>query len=99
MEFGSYLRRLRIEAKLTQKELARKCGLSDAYVNRVENQETDPPTRRVCGALARALKVNENDLWKHAFIARLEKWLKREGFRKIPQGLSAGFYNDLIGPE
>jgi transcriptional regulator with XRE-family HTH domain len=96
MKFGAYLKRLRLGAKLTQKELARKCNLSDAYINRIEGQQADPPTRQVCMALARALGGDGNELWKHAFVARLEKWLKKEGFRKIPQNLPAEFYDDLI---
>ena len=47
--------------------------------------------------LARALGVKGNELWKHAFAARFEKWLKREGFRKIPDGLASTLYNDLAG--
>ena len=97
MRFGPYLKRLRLGAKLTQKELARKCGLSDAYINRVESQEADPPTRQVCSALARALGADGNELWKHAFAARLQKWLKREGFRKIPEGAASAFYDRLVG--
>jgi transcriptional regulator with XRE-family HTH domain len=97
MKFGAYLKRLRLGAKLTQKELARKCSLSDAYINRIEGQEADPPTRQVCMALARALGADGNELWKHAFAARLEKWLKKEGFRRIPDDAASAFYDRLAG--
>ena len=97
MRFGPYLRQSRLRAKLTQKELARKCRLSDAYVNRLEREEADPPTRRVCSRLARALSADENDMWKCAFAARLAKWLKKEGFRKIPEILGSDFCERLIG--
>ena len=96
MRFGPYLKRLRLGAKLTQKALARKCGLSDAYINRIEGEEADPPTRQVCMALARALGADGNELWKHAFVPRIEKWLKKEGFRKIPASLTADLYDGLI---
>jgi len=95
MKLGTYLKQMRLRANLTQKELARKCGVSDAYLNRLEKQKADPPTHRVCRALARALGANENDLWKHAFTARLERWLRKEGFRSIPQGLTASLFDNL----
>jgi transcriptional regulator with XRE-family HTH domain len=97
MKFEAYLSRARQAAKLTQGELARKCRLSDAYINQLETGRADPPTRQVCMALARALGADGNELWKHAFAARLEKWLKREGFRKIPDGAASAFYDDLAG--
>jgi transcriptional regulator with XRE-family HTH domain len=99
MKFGAHLKQARLKAKLTQSDLARKCGVSDAYLNRVEKQKADPPTRQVCRALARALGVEQNDLWKHAFAARLERWLRREGFRKTPDGLTSAFFDNLTGRE
>ena len=97
MKFEAYLSRSRQVAKLTQGELARKCKLSDAYINQLETGRADPPTRQVCIALARALGADEKEVWKHAFAARFEKWLKREGFRKVPDGLASTLYDDLAG--
>jgi len=95
MKFGPYLKKCRINASLTQKELARRTGLSDAYINRVENQEADPPTHKVCVALARALGIDAKDLWKLAFIARLDRWLRNEGFNNAPEGLVSAFFDNL----
>jgi transcriptional regulator with XRE-family HTH domain len=99
MKFGQYLKHCRLDASLTQKELARRCGLSDAYINRVENQEADPPTHKVCAALARALGVDEKELWKCAFIARLDRWLMKEGFKKTPEVLESAFFDQLTNRE
>ena len=96
MRFGAYLTQARQAAKLTQGEVARKCKLSDAYINQLETGRADPPTRQVCMALARALGADGNELWKHAFVPRIEKWLKKEGFRKIPASLTADLYDGLI---
>jgi transcriptional regulator with XRE-family HTH domain len=95
MKFGPYLKRCRVSASLTQKELAQRCGLSDAYINRVENQEADPPTHEVCAALARALGTHEKELWKCAFTARLDRWLRKEGFKKTHEVLASAFFDDL----
>jgi transcriptional regulator with XRE-family HTH domain len=95
MNFGTYVRRLRQQANLTQDGLARKCGLSKAYINQLESAKTDPPTRQVCRTLARALAADENELWKYAFTARLEKWLNKEGFKRVSADLLSSFFANL----
>jgi transcriptional regulator with XRE-family HTH domain len=95
MRFGPYLKSLRRKAGLTQLGLAQKCGLSDAYVNRLETQLADPPTRKVCYCLARALGLDGDEVWKQAFIARLEKWLKKEGFKGLSPELTSNFFDVL----
>ena len=96
---GTHLKRLRQKANLNQTELARKCRLSDAHINQLETGKADPPTSRVCHALARALGVDKNVLWRYAFAARLERWLRREGFRKTPDGLTSTFFDNLTSRE
>jgi transcriptional regulator with XRE-family HTH domain len=95
MRFGPYLKSLRRKAGLTQLGLAQKCGLSDAYVNRLETQMADPPTRKVCYCLARALGLDGDEVWKQAFIARLERWLKKEGFKGLSSELTSNFFDVL----
>jgi predicted transcriptional regulator len=68
MTFGPYLKRCRIDASLTQKELARRCALGDACSIRLEDQETDPRTRDVCSALAPALGIDEMEIWKFTLM-------------------------------
>ena len=72
MKFGPQLRDLRLRAGLTQSQLAQKCLLTSAYISQLEKEKTDPPTRRICRALARALGVEERKLRRYAFIARLQ---------------------------
>lgn len=95
MRFGAYVKGLRLKAKLTQLDLARKCGLSDAYINRLETQTAEPPTRKVCYCLARAFGLDGDEVWRQAFIARLEKWLKKEGFRGIGSDVISNFFDAL----
>lgn len=99
MDFGVYLKHLRQNANLTQSELARKCGLSDAYLNRVEKHTVDPPTRRVCRELARALGADGTELWKRAFTARLERWLRKEGFKRAPEPLLSALFDSLTNKD
>src|SRR5438477_8350513 len=95
MNFGAYLKRLRHDAALTQGELARRCRLSNTYINQLETEKTDPPTREVCRVLARAVATDENELWKYAFAARLERWLKKEGFKRVSADLVSSFFDNL----
>ena len=95
MRFGPYLKSLRREAGLTQLSLAQKCGLSDAYVNRLETRLAAPPTRKVCYCLARSLGVEGDEVWKQAFAARLERWLRKEGFKELSPELVSDFFDVL----
>lgn len=95
MSFGSYLRRARLWAGLTQLELAKKCGLSSPYVTQLETRRMEPPTRQVCYCLARALRLDGDEVWKLAFMARLERWLKKEGFRGIGSEVISNFFEAL----
>jgi hypothetical protein len=55
----------------------------------------DPPTRKVCYCLARALRLDGEEVWKQAFAARLEKWLKKEGFRRLSLEAISNFFDVL----
>lgn len=83
MDFGSWLDEKRREANLTLRELAKKSGLSLPYVAGLERGTSEAPPLRTCKALARALGMQPDEIWHRAFAARIEKWLKREGFSRI----------------
>jgi transcriptional regulator with XRE-family HTH domain len=83
--FGQKLADLRIRAGLTQKGLAAKCRLSDPYIARLELGSIDPPPRPTCKLIARALGVPFKDVWRDAFVARLGRWLRREGYSGIAE--------------
>jgi transcriptional regulator with XRE-family HTH domain len=63
--------------------LARKSGLSAPYIATIERGTSEPPPLRTCKALARALGMQPEEIWRRAFAARLEKWLKRQRFSHI----------------
>jgi transcriptional regulator with XRE-family HTH domain len=95
VRFGPYLKRVRLGAGLTQLELAKKCGLSSAYVTQLETGRIEPPTRKVCYCLARALGLHGDEVWKQAFIARAERWLKKEGFKGLSPEAVSNFFDVL----
>ena len=95
MRFGPYLKNLRLRAGLTQTQLAQKCRFTRTYINQLEKGKTDPPTRQTSKALARALGREEREVWKYAFTARLERWARKEGYRKIPNRSTSVFFDSL----
>ena len=60
---GMQVRRLRIEANLTQQVLASKCGIFRTYLSRIETGDANP-TVAVLEALAAQLNVEIVELFK-----------------------------------
>jgi transcriptional regulator with XRE-family HTH domain len=61
--FAVKLRALREKRKMTQETLAKKAGVSRAYLSRLEMGLHDPPLSRL-RKLAKALRVGVEDLLK-----------------------------------
>ena len=77
MAFAENLRRLRLEAFLSQAELARRAGLHALTLTRLEAGMTLPASRTV-RALAEALGVQPSDLASPEEVAELRR-VRREG--------------------
>ena len=58
MELGEQIKSLRRTARLTQKELAERSGLSYSYVTKLENGYQRNPTRQILQSLGDALGAN-----------------------------------------
>ena len=83
MEFGSWLSQMRQQVNVTQRDLARKCAVTPAYIAHLENGTSDPPPMDTCKALARAMGVDWREVWRRSFTARFARWLRREGYSRI----------------
>ncbi len=83
MDFGSWLAEKRGRAAITQRELAKGCGVTPAYIAHLENGTSEPPPRETCRSLARTLGIRGEEVWQRSSSARLKKWLRREGYTKI----------------
>jgi nitrogen PTS system EIIA component len=57
VHLGATLRLLRVDAGLSLRDLARRIGVSSAYLSRVENGVDAPPTQERLAAIARELDV------------------------------------------
>lgn len=60
--FGKTLRRLRGEAQVGLRELARLVGKSPGYISDVEQEKVAPPSEEVILGIAEALRVDRNEL-------------------------------------
>lgn len=60
MEFGSLLKRKRIERNLTLEELANKTGVSVAYLSRLENGIRVNPSIKIIQKIDKALKSSNS---------------------------------------
>lgn len=55
------VRNRRLDLRMTQKDLAEKCGLSTNYISRIERAEVSP-TVDTLEKLTKALKVDSSDI-------------------------------------
>ena len=65
MQFGERVRELRLQKKLTQRELAEQLGVSFTYISKVENEKLhfgDYPSEKFIHRLAEVLEADENQL-------------------------------------
>ena len=61
-EFGVRLRELRIQARLTQRELADRVNIDFTYLSKIENGVLPPPSERVILQLTEALNADKDEL-------------------------------------
>lgn len=61
MEFSETIKEVRLKLLLTQKEFAKKMGVSFATVNRWENQKCEPSLRAKRKVLSLLKKINGDD--------------------------------------
>jgi transcriptional regulator with XRE-family HTH domain len=85
LEFGRWLAERRHLAGVTQRQLAKKCGLSAGYLALLERGTSEPPPLETCKRLARALGLSWEEVRQRAFSARLKSWLKKEGYLGVSE--------------
>lgn len=61
--FGNRIRTLRAERKISQEELADRCGLHKNYIGMVERGERNPSLKNIY-KFAIALEINLSELFK-----------------------------------
>ena len=61
-EFGTRLRELRIQAGLTQRELAEKVNVDFTYLSKIENGALPPPSEKVILQLVEVLNADKDEL-------------------------------------
>jgi transcriptional regulator with XRE-family HTH domain len=62
MSFGAYLRNLRRQKRLSQKELADMVDMDHTYLSKIETEVLPPPSEKNIKKLAQILEVSEDEL-------------------------------------
>lgn len=75
--FGETLRAQRRKIGLTQKQIADAAGVSDAYICSLESDKRPPPPYYTVAAIADALQLDVERLWKVAAKCREEQAVER----------------------
>jgi transcriptional regulator with XRE-family HTH domain len=78
MTFGEYIKNLRNENKLSQRDLAEKSGISNAEISRMETGERKKPSPISLKAIAPFLGVSYEDLMQKA--GYIEEVIEHKGF-------------------
>ena len=95
MDFGTWLAERRRQAEMTQRDLARKCMVTPAYVAHLESGTSEAPPLQTCKSLARALGLDWKEVWQRSFAVRLKRWLKKQGHSGIPDDEFAEIVNKI----
>ena len=66
MIFGVYLRNLRNQKHLSQRDLAAQVGIDFTYLSKIERGVLAPPSESIIRHIALALCADENELINHA---------------------------------
>ena len=62
MTFGQRIRQLRLEKRLSQRDLAKCVGVDFTYLSKIENGKVAPPSDDVIHKLAEELEASEEEL-------------------------------------
>ena len=77
-KFGSYIRRLRIENNIGQRELAKKIGIAASYLNDIEKNKRTAPRIDLIKKLSIILKADLNLLYDLADASLLNLYYNHE---------------------
>ena len=70
VSFGEYIQKQRIKLGHSVREMAAEVGISPAYLSAIENEQR-VPSHKIIPALAKSLKMKEDDIAARANICRL----------------------------
>lgn len=71
-KFGPFIRKLRINLDITQRELAKKAGIAPSYLNDLEKEKRAAPKQEVIKKISSILKTDLNQLNDLAGISKKE---------------------------
>ena len=94
--FGETLRAQRRKLGLTQKQVADAVGVSDAYICSLESDKRSPPPYYTVAAIADALQLDVERLWKVAVKYREKQAVEKSRCKVMTQRRNRGANDDLL---
>lgn len=96
-DFAELLKRLRIDAGLSQSSLAQKAGVDPSYINRIEKGQRQPPSQSIIRELATALELDSFNTGQLLLSAGYAASTPKEPQFDFHPGLH--LVNDFLGDE
>jgi len=62
LTFGEYLRNLRRNKGISQRDLAQSVGVSFTYLSKIENEKLDPPSEQILIKIAKYINIDPDTL-------------------------------------
>jgi transcriptional regulator with XRE-family HTH domain len=94
--FGGILRTQRRKLKLTQRQIADSVGVSDAYICSLESDKKSPPPYYTVAAIADALQLDAEQLWKVAVRYREKQAVERSRHKAMTSKRNRGTGDDFL---
>ncbi len=83
-QIGKRIKRLRLDRKLTQQELADIAGITKSYLSKIENSDSSPPVSTLIN-LAKAIGVQLDDFFNDQNPETILCVVRRDKRQKIPR--------------
>ena len=83
IKFSELVLIYRKRSKLTQYQLAIKCGVNSTYILHIEKQLKSAPTFQVCMSMADSFKLSSEERYQFFVTAYKERTVKENGFVNV----------------
>ena len=97
--FGEIVRAQRRKLGFTQKQVADSVGVTDAYICSLESDKKSPPPYYTVAAIADALQLDAEQLWKVAVKYREKQAVERSRHKAVTSRRNRGTGDDFLRPE
>lgn len=105
MKLSRILSNYRKQNKLSMREFAKRCNISNAYISLIENEETKSPTFEMLNKLANGMQIDINELIRQmdddasVIVKAKRKGIKIPVLGKVVAGIPIEAIEEILGYE